>query len=381
MMWANDVDTAAYARAPGPPRSGHRRAHRARAARPVTSDPSGRGRILGIETSCDETAAAVVERGTSVLSSVVSSQVDLHARYGGVVPEIASRAHVDLIVPVVAQAFVEAGLSEVPADGEPQIDAVAATYGPGLVGALLVGVSAAKALALAWDVPFLAVNHLEAHLYAHAPGGARPRAAAGRAPRVRGPHDDRAHGGPRSVPRARVDHRRRRRGGLRQGRPLPRPRATPADRPSTRLSVQGDPEAIRFPRPMAGDGTYDFSFSGLKTAVVNHVRKHPEVATADVAASFQEAVVDVLVTKTQAAAREVGAKGLCLGGGVAANSRLRERFLDACVADGIRGFLPSRAMCTDNAAMVASAAWYRWQSDGPSPLDTGAHPNLGIPVA
>jgi N6-L-threonylcarbamoyladenine synthase len=146
-----------------------------------------------------------------------------------------------------------------------------------------------------------------------------------------------------------------------------------------RLSVKGDAEAIRFPRPMIGDGTYDFSFSGLKTAVVNHVRNHPEVETADVAASFQEAVVDVLVTKTIAAAREVGAKGLCLGGGVAANTRLRERFLDACVTDGLRGFLPSWAMCTDNAAMVASAAWYRWQRDGPSPLDTGAFPNLGIP--
>jgi N6-L-threonylcarbamoyladenine synthase len=127
---------------------------------------------------------------------------------------------------------------------------------------------------------------------------------------------------------------------------------------------------------MAGDGTYDFSFSGLKTAVVNHVRKHPDVSTADVAASFQEAVVDVLVTKARDAARDVGAKGLCLGGGVAANSRLREQLLGACVEDGLRGFLPSRAMCTDNAAMVASAAWYRWRSDGPSPLDTGAHPNL-----
>jgi N6-L-threonylcarbamoyladenine synthase len=132
---------------------------------------------------------------------------------------------------------------------------------------------------------------------------------------------------------------------------------------------------------MMGDGTYDFSFSGLKTAVVNHVRNHPEVATADVAASFQEAVVDVLITKTMAAARANGAKGVCLGGGVAANSLLRERFLDACGSEGLPGYLPSWAMCTDNAAMVASAAWYRWQSDGPSPLDTGALPNLGIPAA
>jgi N6-L-threonylcarbamoyladenine synthase len=339
----------------------------------------GRGRILGIETSCDETAAAVVERGTSVLSSVVSSQVDLHARYGGVVPEIASRAHVDLIVPVVAQAFVEAGLSEVSADGEPQVDAVAATYGPGLVGALLVGVSAAKALALAWEVPFIAVNHLEAHLYAtllEEPDLELPLVVL----LVSGGHTMivlmEGHGQYQVLGSTIDDAAGEAFDKVARYLGLGYPGGPAIDA----LSVQGDPEAIRFPRPMEGDGTYDFSFSGLKTAVVNHVRRHPEVETPDVAASFQEAVVDVLVTKAQAAAREVGAKGLCLGGGVAANSRLRERFLDACVEDGIRGFLPSRAMCTDNAAMVASAAWYRWQSDGPSPLDTGAHPNLGIPV-
>jgi N6-L-threonylcarbamoyladenine synthase len=145
-----------------------------------------------------------------------------------------------------------------------------------------------------------------------------------------------------------------------------------------KLAVEGDREAIRFPRPMLGDGTFDVSFSGLKTAVVNHVRKHPEASTADVAASFQEAVVDTLIAKGRAAAREVGATGLCLGGGVAANSRLRERLVEACEEDGLRAFLPSRAMCTDNAAMVASAAWYRWRSDGPSGLDTGAFPNLGL---
>ena len=346
----------------------------------TASHDLGRGRILGIETSCDETAAAVVARGTSVLSSVVSSQVDLHARYGGVVPEIASRAHVDLIVPVVAQAFVEAGLSELPTDGEPQIDAVAATYGPGLVGALLVGVSAAKALALAWDVPFIAVNHLEAHLYAtllEDPDLELPLVVL----LVSGGHTMivlmEGHGQYRVLGSTIDDAAGEAFDKVARYLGLGYPGGPAIDA----LSVQGDPEAIRFPRPMAGDGTYDFSFSGLKTAVVNYVRKHPDVSTPDVAAAFQEAVVDVLVTKTQAAAREVGAKGLCLGGGVAANSRLRERVLDACVEDGIRGFLPSRAMCTDNAAMVASAAWYRWQSDGPSPLDTGAYPNLGIPGA
>ena len=339
------------------------------------------GMILGIETSCDETAAAIVEGGTSVLSSVVSSQVDLHARYGGVVPEIASRAHVDLLVPVVAQAFVEAGLSDRGTDdGSGPVDAVAATYGPGLVGALLVGVSAAKALALAWDVPFIAVNHLEAHLYAaflEEPDLELPLVVL----LVSGGHTLLVHmegHGRYKVLGSTIDDaageafdKVARYLGL----------GYPGGPAIDRISVDGDPEAIRFPRPMIGDGTLDFSFSGLKTAVVNHVRKHPDVGTADVAASFQEAVVDVLVTKARIAAQQVGAKGLCLGGGVAANSLLRERLLGACVEDGIRGFLPSRAMCTDNAAMVASTAWYRWQSDGPSGLDTGAHPNLGLPIS
>jgi N6-L-threonylcarbamoyladenine synthase len=341
---------------------------------------AARGRILGIETSCDETAAAIVEQGTSVLSSVVSSQVDLHARYGGVVPEIASRAHVDLIVPVVAQAFVEAGLSEHRVDEHGcEVDAVAATFGPGLVGALLVGVSAAKALALAWDVPFIAVNHLEAHLYAtflDEPDLELPLVVL----LVSGGHTlvvlMEGHGQYQVLGSTIDDAAGEAFDKVARYLGLGYPGGPAIDR----LAVTGDPEAIRFPRPMQGDGTYDFSFSGLKTAVINHVRNNPDVSTADVAASFQEAVVDVLVTKALSAAREVGAKGLCLGGGVAANSRLREQLLDACATHGLRGFLPSWAMCTDNAAMVASAAWYRWQSDGPSPLDTGALPNLGIPT-
>jgi N6-L-threonylcarbamoyladenine synthase len=144
-----------------------------------------------------------------------------------------------------------------------------------------------------------------------------------------------------------------------------------------REAMSGDPTAIAFPRAMLDDG-FDFSFSGLKTAVVRYVRAHPEVATADVAASFQQAVVDVLLTKARRAAAQVGAKGLCLGGGVAANSLLREEFLDVCEADGLQGFLPSRPMCTDNAAMIASAAWWRLAADGPSPLDMGADPSLQL---
>ncbi len=334
-------------------------------------------RILGIETSCDETAAAVVERATQVRSSVVASQIDRHARYGGVVPEIASRAHVEVLTPVVAQALVEAGVAD------DEIDAVAATVGPGLVGSLLVGVSAAKTLALVWGVPFVAVNHLEGHLYAaflEEPDLDLPLVVL----LVSGGHTMLVH---------MADHGRYQLLGSTiddaAGEAFDKVArflglGYPGGPIIDKLAATGDPQAIAFPRAMldrAGEGRHDFSFSGVKTAVVNHVRHHPDVATADVAASFQEAVVDVLVTKARRAAREVGAKGLCLGGGVAANSALRERFAAACADDGIRAFVPSRAMCTDNAAMIAAAGWWRLRSDGPSPLDTGATPNLRLPLA
>jgi tRNA N6-adenosine threonylcarbamoyltransferase len=334
-------------------------------------------RILGIETSCDETAAAVVERATEVRSSVVASQIDRHARYGGVVPEIASRAHVEMLMPVVAQALVEAGVAD------DEIDAVAATVGPGLVGSLLVGVSAAKALALVWGVPFVAVNHLEGHLYAaflEEPDLDLPLVvllvSGGHTLLVHMEDHGRYHllGSTIDDAAGEAFDKVARFLGL----------GYPGGPVIDKLATQGDPHAIAFPRAMVGrtgDDRHDFSFSGLKTAVVNHVRHHPDVATADVAASFQEAVVDVLVTKARRAAREVGAKGLCLGGGVAANSALRTRFAEACAEDGIRSFVPSRAMCTDNAAMIAAAAWWRLRADGPSPLDTGATPNLRLPLA
>jgi N6-L-threonylcarbamoyladenine synthase len=326
-------------------------------------------RILGIETSCDETAAAVVADGGTVLSSVVSSQIDLHARYGGVVPELASRAHVDLLPPVVAEAMLEAGLDQ-------GVNAVAATVGPGLVGSLLVGVSAAKAMALVWDVPFVGVNHLEAHLYGaflEEPDLELPMVVL----LVSGGHTMLVH---------MEDHGRYRLLGQTiddaAGEAFDKVArflglGYPGGPAIDSLSMEGDPTAIAFPRSLLGEG-HDFSFSGLKTSVITHVRKHPDVPVADVAASFQEAVVDVLVTKARAAARETGAKGLCLAGGVAANSSLRERVLDACIADGLRAFLPSRAMCTDNAAMVAAAAWWRLNADGPTALDAGANPNLRL---
>jgi N6-L-threonylcarbamoyladenine synthase len=329
-------------------------------------------RILGIETSCDETAAAVVEHAALVRSSVVASQIDRHARFGGVVPEIASRAHLELITPVVAQALVEGGV----ADSE--VEAVAATAGPGLIGSLLVGVSAAKALALVWGVPFVAVNHLEAHLYAsflEEPTLELPLVVL----LVSGGHTMlvlmEGHGRYKVLGTTIDDAAGEAFDKVARFLGLGYPGGPVIDR----LSGEGDPEAIRFPRAML-DAGYDFSFSGLKTSVVNHVRRHPEVATADVAASFQEAVVDVLVTKAIRAARAVGARGVCLGGGVAANSSLRQRFTAAASADGLRAFVPSRAMCTDNAAMVAAAGWWRLRADGPSSLETGASPSLRLPV-
>jgi N6-L-threonylcarbamoyladenine synthase len=329
-------------------------------------------KILGIETSCDETAAAVVIGGHVVRSSVVSSQVDIHARFGGVVPEIASRAHVDLLTPVIAEALVEAGVEG------PDLDAVAATWGPGLVGSLLVGVSSAKALALVWGVPFVAVNHLEAHLYAafvEDPSLELPLVVL----LVSGGHTllvaMEGHGRYRLLGSTLDDAAGEAFDKVARYLGLGYPGGPAIDR----IAMEGDPHAIAFPRAMLHEGL-DFSFSGLKTSVINYVRKHPDASTADVAASFQEAVVDVLVTKARRAAQEIGATGLVLGGGVAANSLLRERFLSACVNDGIGGFLPSRAMCTDNAAMVAAAAWWRLGADGPTPLDHGADPNLKLPL-
>ena len=327
--------------------------------------------VLGIETSCDETAAALVLGGYDVVSNVVSTQVDLHADFGGVVPEIASRAHLDVLNPVIARTIVEAGVDE------QRIDAVACTVGPGLIGALLVGVSAAKSLAMAWDVPFVGVNHMEAHLYAASledPTLEFPLVVM----LVSGGHtmliEMQDHGRYRLVGQTIDDAAGEAFDKVARFLDLGYPGGPAIDR----AALDGDPEAIRFPRAIMDDG-YDFSFSGLKTAVVNYVRKHPDVSSEDVAASFQAAVVDVLVTKARRAAAEVGATGIVLGGGVAANSLLREELLDACEVDGIQGFLPSRAMCTDNAAMIAAAGWHRLRSDGPTPLDIGATPNLRLP--
>jgi N6-L-threonylcarbamoyladenine synthase len=329
--------------------------------------------VLGIETSCDETAAALVMGGNDVVASVVASQIEVHADFGGVVPEIASRAHLEALNPVIARTIVEAGVDE------QRIDAVACTIGPGLIGALLVGVSAAKALALAWDVPFVGVNHLEAHLYSaflEDPTLEFPLvvllASGGHTMLV----EMRGHGDYRLLGQTIDDAAGEAFDKVARFLGLGYPGGPAIDR----AALNGDPDSVRFPRAMRDPESLDFSFSGLKTAVVNYCRKHPDTGSADIAASFQMAVVDVLVSKARRAAQRVGAKGIVLGGGVAANSLLREELLGACAADGIRGFLPSREMCTDNAAMIAAAGWYRLGIDGPSPLDTGAFPNLRLPL-
>jgi len=329
-------------------------------------------RVLGIETSCDETAAAVVDHGTTIVSSVVSSQIDLHARYGGVVPELAGRAHVELLTPVLADALERAG-SDHTGRG---VDGIAVTHGPGLIGSLLVGVAEAKALSMAWGVPLVGVNHLEAHLFAsllEQPDLGWPLVvllvSGGHTMliEVAAPGEYRLLGGTIDDAAGEAFDKVARFIGL----------GYPGGPAIDRISGEGDPRAYAFPRSLPGDG-FDFSFSGLKTSVVNRVRKEPGASTADVAASFQEAVVDVLVTRARAAAAAVGARALCLAGGVAANSLLRTRVQQACAEDGIGAFLPSRALCTDNAAMVAAAGHWRLLHGDRSRLDLGADPNLRL---
>ncbi len=326
--------------------------------------------ILGIETSCDETAAAVVMGGNDVLSSVVATQIDLHARYGGVVPEIASRAHVEAMNVVIRQAISQSG---VPIE---RIDAVAATVGPGLIGALLVGVAAAKSVALVLDKPFIGVNHLEAHLYA----------ALLDDPHVEFPMlvvlvsggntlfvEMRGHGDFSVIGQTIDDAAGEAFDKVARFLDLGHPGGPAIDR----IALTGNAKAIEFPRAMLQDGL-DVSFSGLKTSVINYVRKNPTVSTADVAASFQYAVVDVLAAKARKAAQQIGAKTVALGGGVAANSLLRSTMTTVCAEAGWRLVLPSMGMCTDNAAMIASAGWYRLVADGPSSMDIGAMPNLKL---
>lgn len=331
--------------------------------------------ILAIESSCDETAASVVKNGREVLSNVISSQIALHTLYGGVVPEIASRKHIEKINQVIEEALEEAKLSL------NDLDAIAVTYGPGLVGALLVGVAEAKAIAYAAKLPLVGVHHIEGHVSANyienkdleppflcliVSGGHTHLVLVkeyGKYEIIGRTHDDAAGEAYDKVARAI---------GL----------GYPGGPKIDKLAKEGNKDAITFPRAHIAGCPFDFSFSGVKSAVLNHLNscamKNEEVNKADIAASFQKAVVDVLVAKTMAAAKEYGMKKVAIAGGVASNSALREAMIEACKKNNLSFFSPSPIFCTDNAAMIGCAAYYEFLNGNISGLDLNAVPNLKI---
>jgi N6-L-threonylcarbamoyladenine synthase len=324
--------------------------------------------ILGIETSCDETAAAVVRDGKDILSGVIASQVPVHSPFGGVVPELASRKHLEYIIPIIQKALDDAGLCG------PELDAVAVTRGPGLVGALLVGLSAAKALAYALRKPLIPVNHLDGHIEAAFLSESMPRE-----PFVCLV----VSGGHTALYKVDPDS-----GNLLLGATRDDAAGEAFDKVAKILSIGypggvaiqnlalgANPKAINFPRSRFDKDSLEFSFSGLKTAAANFVRSNPEsgqgligsVTLKDFAASFQEAVVDVLVEKSILAAKQCGLSSIAAVGGVAANSRLRERLAQAALAENLRLYLPPVKFCTDNAVMIAAAAYRSWQRLGSQP--------------
>ena len=328
---------------------------------------------LGIETSCDETSAAILRGTRELLSCVIATQIPIHQKYGGVVPEIASRNHILSILPVVEQALDEAGtaLSE--------IDQVAVTYGPGLVGALLVGVSAAKSLAFSLDVPLIGVNHLEGHIFANFLAHAEltpPFMALV----VSGGHtalvDVADYETFRLMGRTRDDAAGEAFDKVARVMGLPYPGGPEIDR----FAREGNPAAIDFPRALAQEGNYEFSFSGMKSAVLNYINsekmKGHALHKADIAASFQSAVVEVLVHKAFEAIREAGRDTLVLAGGVAANKSLERRLRETAEAEGIRYLYPPPRLCTDNAAMIACRGAYAAAASKYSDLYLNAVPGL-----
>ncbi len=325
--------------------------------------------MLAIETSCDETAAAVVDATLVVRSSVVASQVDLHAQFGGVVPELASRAHVELITSIVQQALADAEVSG------PELSAIAVTSGPGLVGALLVGISTAKALALGWGIPVVGVNHLEGHLasvYLTSRDVPYPHTAllvsGGHCLLTRtvdvGVHTLLGQTVDDSVGEA-YDKVARYLGLGYPGGPA-----------LDRLAAGGE-DSLGFPRPMVREG-YDFSFSGLKTAVVNYVRASPDFVLEDVAASFVAACMDVLCAKLGRALEEFGDGAVAVVGGVAASPILRARAQSLADQFGSTLLIPPQSSATDNAAMIGVAGWQRFASDGGSDPHFGPEPDLRL---
>lgn len=332
-------------------------------------------RILGIESSCDETAAAVVENGGTLLSSVVASQVDLHAAYGGVFPEVASRQHIKTVYGVVDQALHKAHI------GLGDVDAIAVTRGPGLAGSLVVGLNMAKGIAVAGDIPIIGVNHLEGHVYS---AWVRSANDPHPAPHPEFPLVILLVSGGHSELYLMEDHLRYRRlGGTlddaageafdKVARLLEL--SYPGGPSIQKAAEQGDPKAFQFPRARL-EGSWDFSFSGLKTAVLRIVRKieedHQALPVNDLAASFQEAVVDVLLEKTLRAAEEFSASEILIAGGVSANRALREAFQ---LKSPVKVNIPHISLCTDNAAMIATAGYYRFVHGVRDSLDMDAFPN------
>lgn len=331
--------------------------------------------ILAIESSCDETAAAVVRNGRSVLSNIISSQIDLHTIYGGVVPEIASRKHIEKINQVIEQALKEADVAL------KDIDAIAVTYGPGLVGALLVGVAEAKAISFATGIPLIGVHHIEGHICANyiehddlEPPFMSLVVSGGHTHLVNVVD----YGVYEILGRTRDDAAGEAFDKVARAIGLGYPGGPKIDK----VSKEGDPEAIDFPRAKVRDGEYDFSFSGLKSAVLNYLNSEKmagrEISVPDVAASFQKAVTDVLVEHSMNAVREYGAEKFAIAGGVASNSALRKAMETACEQEGIKFYRPSPVFCTDNAAMIGVAGYYEYLKGNFAGLDLNAIPNLKL---
>lgn len=330
---------------------------------------------LGIETSCDETSAAVIRGDREVLSNIIASQTELHGEYGGIVPEAAARAHVEALSPVIREALIMADATFW------DLDAVAVTLGPGLIGSLLVGVAEAKSIAAALDIPLAGVNHLEAHLYSALLADESADFPA-LALIISGGHtllvDAQGHGNYRILGGTLDDAAGEAFDKVARFLGLDYPGGPEIDR----LSLLGDESAVDFPRAMLKEDSLDVSYSGLKTAVINYVRRceaeGKEVSVPDVAASFQAAVVDVQVGKTVAAVEQVGAERVFLCGGVAANSGLRKGMEDACSQRGIELFVPPLELCTDNAAMVAACGAAMMERGLYTGLDAAPDPNLSL---
>ncbi len=331
--------------------------------------------ILAIESSCDETAAAVVKNGRTVLSNVISSQIDLHKLYGGVVPEIASRKHIEKINQVIEEALETAGVTL------NDIDAIGVTYGPGLVGALLVGVAEAKAIAYAANKPLVGVHHIEGHIsanYIENPELEPPFVCLV----VSGGHTHLVvvndYGDYQIIGRTRDDAAGEAFDKVARAIGLGYPGGPKIDR----LSKEGNENAIRFPKAHIEDGPYDFSFSGVKSAVLNYLNgaqmKGETVNQADIAASFQKAVIDVLVEHSMKAVKDFGMKKFAIAGGVASNSTLRQAMKTACEKAGVEFYHPSPVFCTDNAAMIGVAAYYEYMAGTRHGWDLNAVPNLKL---